>query len=46
MLRERNAETMPTLADQPDVEHKFEVLSSSQANAAGIWHYLEKSYRQ
>jgi glyoxylase-like metal-dependent hydrolase (beta-lactamase superfamily II) len=43
MLRERNTETMPTLADQPDVEHKFEVLSSSQANAAGIWHYLEKS---
>jgi glyoxylase-like metal-dependent hydrolase (beta-lactamase superfamily II) len=46
MLRERTAESMPSLADQPDVAHKFEVLSSSQANASGIWHYLEKSEPQ
>lgn len=41
MLRERTAAAAPEVAAREDVAHKFEVLSSSEANAHGIWRYLE-----
>ena len=42
LLRGRIAEAEPSLASEPELAHKFEVLSSSQANVEGIWRYLDR----
>ncbi|MEI6375229.1 MAG: MBL fold metallo-hydrolase [Actinomycetes bacterium] len=43
MLTLRMNERNPSLDAQPEVSHKFEVLSSARANVEGIWRYLERT---
>jgi glyoxylase-like metal-dependent hydrolase (beta-lactamase superfamily II) len=40
-VRERTAERY-ALRSVPEVEHKIEVLSSTEADVAGIWHWLDR----
>jgi glyoxylase-like metal-dependent hydrolase (beta-lactamase superfamily II) len=40
-VRERTAERY-ALRSVPEIEHKIEVLSSTEADVAGIWHWLDR----
>ena len=41
LVRERTAERY-ALRSVPEVEHKLETLSSTEANVAGIWHWIDR----